>query len=155
MTRWRFSRWLALRGPDLARWPASERGAALRLLRRSAAARRRYLAALDDDAGIDAEAAVLDPALTARLMAGARRGIADEAHRSRRARRVPLPVPAMRWGALAACAVVPEVGAGPDQRAGDDEGPVAVPVGQGAEPAATTAATSAPGTSARPACSTL
>jgi hypothetical protein len=106
MTRWRFSRWLALRGPDLARWPASERGAALRLLRRSAAARRRYLAALDDDAGIDAEAAVLDPALTARLMAGARRGIADEAHRSRRARRVPLPVPAMRWGALAACAVL-------------------------------------------------
>jgi hypothetical protein len=106
MTWWRFSRRLALRGPDLARWPESERSAALRLLRRSPVARRRYLAALDDDDAIDAEAAAVDPALTARLMAGARRGIAGQAHRSRRARRVPLPVPAMRWGALAACAVL-------------------------------------------------
>ena len=99
MTRWHFSRRLARRGADLARWPDSERGAALRLLHRSAAARRRYLAALDDDAGIGAEAADLDPAVTARLMAGTRRGVAAAAHRSRRARPVPLAVPAMRWGA--------------------------------------------------------
>ena len=106
MTRWHFSRRLALRGADLARWPESERGAALRLLHRSAAARRCYLAALDDDSGIDAEAAALDPAVRARLMAGTRRGIAGAAHRSRHARPVRLAIPAMRWGALAACAVL-------------------------------------------------
>jgi len=102
----RFSRHLALRGADFARWPESERQAALRLLRRSAAARRRYLAALDDDATLGADAAAVDPALTARLMAGARRGIADGIAPPRRAWRSPLPVPAMRWGALAACAML-------------------------------------------------
>ena len=101
-----FSRRLALRGSDLARWPDSEGQAALRLLRRSAAARRRYLAALDDDGGLDAEAASLDPALMARLLAGARRGIAKEAPRSRDTARARLPLPAMRWGALAACALL-------------------------------------------------
>jgi hypothetical protein len=107
----RFSRGLALRGPDLARWPESERNAALRLLGRSAAARRRYLAALDADTALDADAAAVDPAVTARLMAGAWRGIATEAHRSphehsAHVTHVRLPVPAMRWGALAACAVL-------------------------------------------------
>jgi len=101
-----FSRRLARHGSDLARWPESERQAALRLLRRSAAARRRFLAALDDDGGLDAEAASLDPALTARLLAGARRGIADQVHRPRDTARARLPLPAMRWGALAACAVL-------------------------------------------------
>lgn len=105
MTRLGFSRRLALRGADLARWPENERAAALRLLRRSKAARRRYIAALDDDTGIGVQSASLDPALTARLIAGSRRGIADAAHRSRRAPWVRLPVPAMQWGALAACAV--------------------------------------------------
>jgi len=103
--RW-FSRRLALRGPDLARWPESERQGALRRLGRSAAARRRYLAALDDDADLDAEAAAVDPAVTERLIAGARRGIAAEAHRPMHVWRVRLPVPAMRWSALAACAVL-------------------------------------------------
>lgn len=103
--RW-FSRRLALHGPDLAHWPESERNAALRLLRRSAAARRRYLAALDDDAGMGAEAAAVDPAVMARMMAGARRGVSIEAHRSEPIRHVRLPLPAMRWGALAACAVL-------------------------------------------------
>jgi hypothetical protein len=102
----RFSRRLAQRGPDLAGWPESERKAALRLLRRSAAARRRYVAALDDDAGLGIEAATVDPAVTARLMAGAWRGIAAEAHRSAPVRRIRLPVPAMRWSGLAACAVL-------------------------------------------------
>ncbi len=106
MTRFGFSRRLALRGPDLSRWPENERDAALNLLRRSGAARRHYLVALDDDPEIDVQAGSLDRALTARLIAGTRRGITDGAYRSRRTPSVRLPLPAMRWGALAACAVL-------------------------------------------------
>jgi hypothetical protein len=40
------------------------------------------------------------------MMAGARRGVSIEAHRSEPIRHVRLPLPAMRWGALAACAVL-------------------------------------------------
>ncbi|MBN9562840.1 MAG: hypothetical protein J0H14_19260 [Alphaproteobacteria bacterium] len=97
---------LARHGSDMAHWPESERKAALRLLRRSAAARRRYLAALDDDPGMGAEAAQVDPAVIARMVAGARRATSVEVRRSASIRHIQLPLPAMRWGALAACAVL-------------------------------------------------
>lgn len=106
MTRFRFGQLLASRGPDLRRWPAAEREAAWRLLRRSGAARRRYLATVEADGLLEAEARDIDPVLRARLLAGARLGIEVTARESREFRVARYPQPVLRWSALAACALL-------------------------------------------------
>ena len=63
-----------------------------------APARERMIAALEADSSLAAEIDAVDPVLIARLTAGAGRRIAPP-------RRLPAGIPAMRWGALAACAV--------------------------------------------------
>lgn len=105
MTRIGFARLLALRGPDISSWPKGERGPALRLLRRSATARAHLLAAIEADPGIVAQSPAADTALVERLLAGTMRSI-DAGPVSRRPRRESVTQPAIRWGALAACALL-------------------------------------------------
>ncbi len=80
---------LRLHGTDLTAWPDAERDAALALLRRCGQARQVVAAALAQ------EDAPPDPALLADMQRQLGRRLAAPAH----------AVPAMRWGALAACAV--------------------------------------------------
>lgn len=106
MTRFRFARLLALRGPHIALWPEAERVPALRLLRRSGAMRRRLLIAIENDPVVAAETAAVDPVIASRLLAAIRRAIPGTAPRAVRIRPGGAPLPAIRWGALAACALL-------------------------------------------------
>ncbi len=82
-------------GSDLASWPAAERGAALSLMRRCGRARQVMADALAQEGGPEQQP-LHDCAVLARMQVRLRRRMA-----------VPCQaVPAMRWGALAACALV-------------------------------------------------
>jgi hypothetical protein len=105
MTPRTFDWLLRLRGPALAAWPAPERGAALALLRRSAAAR---LALADALATLAAEGTCgqgpggqgdEDEAALLRMRWSLDHAIAAQAAPARLAAGV-------RWGALAACAML-------------------------------------------------
>lgn len=85
---------LRSRGSDLAIWPAAERAAALSLMRRCGRARQVMADALAQDDGLESPP-LHDCVVLARMQVRLRRRMA-----------VPCQaVPAMRWGALAACAV--------------------------------------------------
>ena len=91
---------LRSRGSDLAIWPAAERTAALSLMRRCGRARQVMADALAQEDGAQDDGLAQPPRhdcpVLARMQAGLRRRMAILCH----------AVPAMRWGALAACAVV-------------------------------------------------
>lgn len=81
---------LRLHGTDMTAWPGAERDAALALLRRCGQARQIVAAALAQD-----DAPPIDAALLADMQRQLGRRLAAPAH----------TLPAMRWGALAACAL--------------------------------------------------
>ena len=105
----RFTLLLDRHGPDLARWPESERARAAGLLAASAEARARLEAALALDGWLRHDLAQPDPASIARLQAGIARRIARAPLPDR-----PGPLPRLLallrpaapagWGALAAMA---------------------------------------------------
>ena len=84
---------LRSRGSDLAVWPAAERAAALSLMRRCGRARQVMADALAQEDGL--EPPLHDCAILARMQVRLRRRMAAPYQ----------AVPAIRWGALAACAV--------------------------------------------------
>ena len=88
MTRRRLEWALRVHGTEIAAWPAAERVAALSLMRRCGRARKLVADAL---AGEDAAP---DPALLCRMRGRLQCCVAR-----------PSAPPAMRWGALAACAL--------------------------------------------------
>ena len=89
MTSRRLDWALRLYGTELAVWPTAERDAALSLLRRCGQARQIMAAALAQE-----DAPTVDTALLATMQDRLRRRFA-----------APKPVPTIRWGGLAACAL--------------------------------------------------
>ena len=102
-------RLLAERGTDLSVWPDRDRAAARRLMRRSPAARARYLAALAADPALEDAAALVEPARNARMRETVLRRLAAYGAPVRspvRSAAPAWPAPALRWGALGAAALL-------------------------------------------------
>lgn len=87
---------LRTRGTDLASWPAAERAAALSLMRRCSRARAVMADALANEDAPQPHASVAQDAALLACLQGRLR--------ARLVARPPGP-PAVRWGALAACAL--------------------------------------------------
>lgn len=103
LTPRRFARLLRQHGTDLAAWPPAEREGARRLMRWWPSARAGYLSALAADPELGRTARALDPARLAHMHAAVRGKLAAESAAA------PLPTwfsPGLRWGALAACALL-------------------------------------------------
>ncbi len=88
MTQRRFAWALRARGPALTEWPASERSAAVCLLRRNAAARELLAEALANE-----DAPSVDPAALERITCPVKRALAPLTPTMR----------GLRWGAVLAC----------------------------------------------------
>lgn len=95
MTPRRLDWTIRLHGTDLAAWPADQRAAALSLMRRCKQARRIMADALAQDDASLSDAHLGDAALLASMQGRLVRCLAA---------RSPA-VPAIRWGALTACAL--------------------------------------------------